>query len=322
MTAKPDETRDPEPRRPEARRAEDVPPPNPSLVWLGLADNSFTRQKTVKFGDASAVNSGRFWSIVTLVVLFGGWTLATVLGWIDPIFWPPIEGSLYPWPNPDFAKSGVIDRFVALLSEGYRNVPLWEHVWTSVQRVLLGVFFGALVGVPLGFAMGLSSFARGLLDPVVEFMRPIPPLALIPLVILWLGIDEVAKVTLLFLAALFIMIIAARSGVSSVRISKVHAAYSLGASKGQVLRHVILPNALPEIFTGLRTAMGVCWGTLVAAELVAADKGLGSMILIAKNFLQTDVVVLGIIIIGVIGFAIEMGMRMLERWLIPWKGKG
>jgi taurine transport system permease protein len=185
-----------------------------------------------------------------------------------------------------------------------------------------GVFFGAVVGVPIGFAMGLSSFWRGLLDPVVEFMRPIPPLALIPLVILWLGIDERAKVSLLFLAALFIMIIAARSGVSSVRISKVHAAYSLGASKAQVLRHVILPNALPEIFTGLRTAMGVCWGTLVAAELVAADKGLGSMILIAKNFLQTEVVVLGIIIIGAIGFAIEMVMRRLEAWLIPWRGKG
>ena len=110
---------------------------------------------------------------------------------------------------------------------------------------------------------------------MVEFVRPIPPLALIPLVILWLGIDEVAKIFLLFLAALFIMLIAARSGASSVRISKVHAAYSLGASKTQVLRHVILPNALPEIFTGLRTSMGVCWGTLVAAELVAADQASG-----------------------------------------------
>ncbi len=110
--------------------------------------------------------------------------------------------------------------------------------------------------------------------------------------------------------------------MSGVKISKVHAAYSLGASKAQVLRHVILPNALPEIFTGLRTAMGVCWGTLVAAELVAADKGLGSMILIAKNFLQTEVVVLGIIIIGAIGFAIEMLMRRLEAWLVPWRGKG
>ena len=296
--------------------------PSALAIWLGIADNTFTRQKTVKFGDASAVNSGRLWSIVTLVVLVAAWWLATVTGLVDPIFWPPLEGSLYPWDDPDRARPGVIDRFVALLIEGYRNISLWEHVWTSVQRVLLGVLFGAAVGIPLGFAMGLNSVARGLLDPVVEFVRPIPPLALIPLVILWLGIDEVAKIFLLFLAALFIMLIAARSGASSVRISKVHAAYSLGASKTQVLRHVILPNALPEIFTGLRTSMGVCWGTLVAAELVAADQGVGSMMMIAKNFLQTDVVVIGIIIIGAIGFAIEMLMRVLEGWLIPWKGKG
>ena len=296
--------------------------PSSLAIWLGVADNSFTRQKTVKFGDASAVNSGRLWSIVTVVVLILAWWVATVGGILDPIFWPPLDGSLYPWDDPNRARPGVVDRFVSLVVEGYRNVSLGEHVWTSVRRVLLGVLFGAVVGIPLGFAMGLNSVARGLLDPVVEFIRPIPPLALIPLVILWLGIDETAKTFLLFLAALFIMLIAARAGVSSVRISKVHAAYSLGASRSQVLRHVILPNALPEIFTGLRTSMGVCWGTLVAAELVAADQGVGSMMMVAKNFLQTDVVVIGIIIIGAIGFAIEMLMRVLEGWLIPWKGKG
>ena len=296
--------------------------PSSLAIWLGVADNSFTRQKTVKFGDASAVNSGRLWSIVTVVALILAWWIATVGGILDPIFWPPLDGSLYPWEDPNRARPGVVDRFVSLVVEGYRNVSLGEHVWTSVKRVLLGVLFGAAVGIPLGFAMGLNSVARGLLDPVVEFIRPIPPLALIPLVILWLGIDETAKTFLLFLAALFIMLIAARAGVSSVRISKVHAAYSLGASRSQVLRHVILPNALPEIFTGLRTSMGVCWGTLVAAELVAADQGVGSMMMIAKNFLQTDVVVIGIIIIGAIGFAIEMLMRVLEAWLIPWKGKG
>lgn len=167
--------------------------------------------------------------------------------------------------------------------------------------------------------MGLSSVARGLFDPVVEFMRPIPPLALIPLIILWFGIGEVAKIVLLFLAALFIMTLAARAGVSGVAITKVHAAYSLGASRMQILRHVILPNALPEIFTGLRTSMGVCWSTVVAAELVAADRGLGSMIMIAKNFLQTDTVVIGIVLIGLIGYGIELLMRWTERRLVPWK---
>ncbi|MBT5434381.1 MAG: ABC transporter permease subunit [Rhodospirillaceae bacterium] len=282
--------------------------PTDLSIWLGLSDNTFTRQKTVKFGDATAVNSGRFYSILAVVLLFAAWIIASVFNLVEPFFWPTIDGT---W-----------DRFIKLVTEGFRNVPLWEHVGISVYRVLSGVFFGTLVGVPLGFAMGLSPVGRGIFDPIVEFMRPIPPLALIPLIILWFGIDEFAKIFLLFLASLFIMTIAAWAGVSSVRISKVHAAYSLGASKFQILRHVILPNALPEIFTGLRTSMGVCWGTVVAAELVAANKGLGSMIMIAKNFLQTDTVVIGIIIIGLIGYAIEMLMRRLERWLIPWKGKG
>lgn len=282
--------------------------PSGLAVWLGLADNSFTRQKTVKFGDASAVNSGRFYSILIVVLLLAAWIVSSIFGLVKPFYWPTIDGTA--------------ERVLKLVSEGYRNVPLWEHVGISVFRVLAGVLSGALIGIPLGFAMGLSSVARGLFDPIVEFMRPVPPLALIPLIILWFGIDETAKISLLFLASLFIMTIAARSGVSSVRISKVHAAYSLGASKLQILGHVILPNALPEIFTGLRTAMGVCWGTVVAAELVAADKGVGSMIMIAKNFLQTDTVVIGIIIIGLIGYIIEMFMRFLERLLIPWKGKG
>ena len=279
--------------------------PGRLAIWLGLADGPLTRAKTVRFGDASAIRPGRIWSIAIVVVLVGLWALASRYGWIPAFYWPSIGAT---W-----------DRLVKLLTDGFRSVPLWQHVGASVFRVLSGVFFGALVGVPLGFAMGLSSVARGLFDPIVEFMRPIPPLALIPLIILWFGIDELAKIVLLFLAALFIMTLAARAGVSGVAIAKVHAAYSLGASRRQVLRHVILPNALPEIFTGLRTSMGVCWGTVVAAELVAADQGLGSMIMIAKNFLQTDTVVIGIVLIGLIGYAIELLMRWAERRMVPWK---
>ena len=278
------------------------------MIWLGLADNSFTRQKTVKFGDASAVNSGRGYGIISVLAFIVLWWVATAADWINPIYWPPL--------------GAVFERVGKLADEGFRNVALWDHIWISVYRVLSGVVYGSLIGIPLGFAMGLWSVAKGIFDPIVEFIRPIPPLALIPLIILWFGIDEFAKIFLLALAALFIMIIAARAGVSSVRVSKVHAAYSLGASKLQVLLRVILPNALPEIFTGLRTSMGVCWGTVVAAELVAADRGIGSMIMIAKNFLNTDIVVIGIVIIGLIGFAIEILMRVLERKLIPWRGKG
>lgn len=170
--------------------------------------------------------------------------------------------------------------------------------------------------------MGLSNWFRGWFDPIVEFMRPVPPLALIPLVIIWFGIGEVGKVILLFLAALWSMAIAARAGVSAIRISKVHAAYSLGASKWQIMRHVIVPNSFPKIFTGARVAMGVCWGTVVMAELVAAEKGAGMMIVVASKFQQTDIVILGIILIGVIGFGIDLLMRWAERWLVPWKGRG
>ncbi len=221
-------------------------------------------------------------------------------------------------PSPE----AVWDRMIKISSEGFRNTSLLGHLGWSLFRVVVGFLLGALVGIPLGYAMGLSNWFRGWFDPIVEFMRPVPPLALIPLVIIWAGIGEAGKIILLFLAALWIMAIAARSGVSGVKISKVHAAYSLGASKWQIMRYVIIPNSLAEIFTGARVAMGVCWGTVVAAELVAAEKGAGMMIMVASKFQNTDIVIMGIILIGIIGFGIDMLMRWAERILVPWKGKG
>ncbi|MEM9796475.1 MAG: ABC transporter permease subunit [Pseudomonadota bacterium] len=220
-------------------------------------------------------------------------------------------------PSPE----RVVQSFVEIASEGYQNFTLVEHLGWSLIRVLVGFVLGALVGIPLGYAMGLSGWFRGWFDPIVEFMRPVPPLALIPLVIIWFGIWETGKIVLLFLAALWIMAIAARAGVSGVNITKVHAAYSLGASKWQILRHVIIPNSLPEIFTGARVAMGVCWGTVVAAELVAAQKGAGMMIIAASKFQLTHIVIMGIILIGIIGYGIDILMRKAETWLVPWKGR-
>ncbi len=240
------------------------------------------------------------------------------------------KGSLSITPYPGMTMEAlylpppeqVWARFLDLNANGYQNVGLWENVFWSLARVVIGFALGGLFGIPLGFAMGLNGWLRGWFDPIVEFMRPVPPLALIPLIIIWFGIWEQGKISLLFLASLWIMTIAARSGVSGVNISKVHAAYSLGASKWQVLTKVILPNSLPEIFTGARVAMGVCWGTVVAAELVAAEKGAGKMIIAASKFQQTDIVIVGIIIIGVIGYGIDILMRRAEARLVPWKGKG
>jgi taurine transport system permease protein len=226
---------------------------------------------------------------------------------MEPIWLPPPES--------------VVKRVGEIASEGYQNFTLWEHLYWSLFRVIVGFALGAAVGIPLGYAMGLSDWFRGWFDPIVEFMRPVPPLALIPLVIIWAGIGESGKIILLFLAALWIMTISARAGVSGVAISKVHAAYSLGASKWQLMRHVIVPNSLPEIFTGARVAMGVCWGTVVAAELVAAEKGAGMMIMVASRFQLTDIVIMGIILIGIIGYGIDILMRKAESWLVPWKGR-
>lgn len=219
------------------------------------------------------------------------------------------------------APEEVVAAFIDIAQNGYQNFGLEEHLGWSLLRVIVGFVLGSLVGIPLGYAMGLSGWFRGWFDPIVEFMRPVPPLALIPLVIIWFGIWESGKIVLLFLAALWIMAIAARAGVSGVSIAKVHAAYSLGASKFQILRHVIIPNSLPEIFTGARVAMGVCWGTVVAAELVAAQKGAGMMIIAASKFQLTQIVIMGIILIGLIGYSIDILMRKAEAWLVPWKGR-
>ena len=213
-------------------------------------------------------------------------------------------------------------QFNRLRTTGFQNVTLWSHTKDSLWRVIRGMFWGIVVGVPIGMAMGLSGRLRGFFDTPVEGFRTIPPLALLPLFILWFGIGDGTAVNLLIFASIWIMIISARAGAGTVKLSKVRAAYSLGASKWQVLTRVILPNALPELFTGARVALGVSWGTLVAAELVGADTGLGAMIFVARDFLRTDVVVVGIIVIAVFGVLMDMVMRLLESLLIPWRGKG
>ncbi|MGZ0193438.1 MAG: ABC transporter permease [Acidimicrobiales bacterium] len=213
-------------------------------------------------------------------------------------------------------------QFNQLRTTGFKNVTLWEHTKTSLWRLMRGMFYGSIIGIPIGFAMGLNSKLRGIFEAPVELFRPVPPLALLPLFIVWFGIGDGTAVNLLIFASVWIMVIAARAGARTVKLSKVRAAYSLGASKSQVLCRVIFPNTLPELFTGVRVALGVSWGTLVAAELVGAETGLGSMIFDARNNLRTDVVVVGIIVIAVIGVLMDVVMRFAESKLIPWRGKG
>ncbi|MCB2127457.1 MAG: ABC transporter permease subunit, partial [Rhodobacteraceae bacterium] len=172
-----------------------------------------------------------------------------------------------------------------------------------------------------GLAMGMSPLIRGIFDPPIEFYRPIPPLAYLPLMIIWFGIGETSKVLLIFLSVFAPIVLGARSGVKSAAIEQIHAAYSFGATRWQVMRHVILPSAMPEILTAMRVGIGFGWTTLVAAEMVAATKGLGYMVLSASQFLQTPVVIMGIFVIATIAFAFDLLMRFVERRLVPWKGR-
>ncbi len=167
----------------------------------------------------------------------------------------------------------------------------------------------------------MSRIARGIFDPPIEFYRPIPPLAYLPLMIIWFGIGELSKVLLIFLSIFAPLALGTRAGVRSAAIEQIHAAYSMGASRWQVLMHVILPAAMPEILTSMRIGIGFGWTTLVAAEMVAATHGLGYMVLTASQFLQTPTVIMGIVIIAVIAYAFDMLMRWLERRLVPWKGR-
>ena len=196
------------------------------------------------------------------------------------------------------------------------------HIWDSFLRVLLGLIFGIVAGVPLGLFMGLSRFAKGYFDPVIELYRPVPPLAWAPLIITIFGIDNSGKIFLLFMVAFAIMIVSARAGASGTQLSKIHAAHSLGASKWQILRQVIFPNSLPEILTGIRVAIGVSWGTLVAAEFLAGTTGIGFVENVASKFMQYEIIWISIFIMGLLGLLFDIGMRKIIEKTIPWRGKG
>jgi taurine transport system permease protein len=206
-------------------------------------------------------------------------------------------------------------------NEEFSGATLWQHTLWSLFRVFGAFFLACVTAIPVGIAMGVNRAFRGVFDPPIEFYRPIPPLGYLPLTVIWLGIGDLQKVTLIYLAIFAPMAMNARAGVRSVSIEQIHAAYSMGATRAQVVWHVILKGALPEILTGMRIGIGFGWTTLVAAEMVAAQAGLGFMVLSAAEFLVTEVVILGIVVIGVIAYLFDLFMRWLERALVPWKGK-
>jgi len=222
--------------------------------------------------------------------------------------------------KPNF-KSKVLDIVTGEFKAFKIPVPA-GHIWDSFLRVFLGLTIGIIFGVPLGIFMGLNRFAKGFFDPLVELYRPVPPLAWAPLVITVFGIDNVGKVFLLFMVSFSIMIISARAGASGTQLSKIHAAHSLGASRWQILREVIFPNSLPEILTGVRVAVGVCWGTLVAAEFLAGTTGIGFVENVARKYMQYEVIWITIFVMGMLGLLFDVTLRKIIDKTIPWRGKG
>ena len=245
-------------------------------------------------------------SLATLALLLIAWEVVTRFGLVQSLFLPSPEE--------------VWTQAVAVATEGYAGATLLEHLQASLLRILAAALIASATAIPIGLAMGLNRWAKGVVDPVIEFYWPLPPLAYLPLMIIWLGIGEASKVTLLTLAMFAPICLSAQAGVRGLPAERINAALSLGGTRSQVFRTVVLPSALPEILTGLRIAIGVGWSTLVAAELIAATRGIGFMIMSAAQFLATDVVFVGIGVIAAFAFAFSVGMRLLERWLVPWKG--
>ena len=252
--------------------------------------------------------------------------VSKIIGFILPDWIADIIPGKYPVHSEDGTvkpnfKSKVLNVVTGEFKLFKIPVPM-GHIWDSFLRVFLGLIFGIIIGVPLGLFMGLNRFAKGFFDPLIELYRPVPPLAWAPLVISVLGIDNVGKVFLLFMVSLSIMIISARAGASGTQLSKIHAAHSLGASRWQILRHVIFPNSLPEILTGVRVAIGMCWGTLVAAEFLAGTTGIGFVENVAKKYFQYEVIWITIFVMGMLGLLFDVTLRKIIDKTIPWRGKG
>ncbi|MDQ7211421.1 taurine ABC transporter permease TauC [Serratia fonticola] len=246
-------------------------------------------------------------SATTLLVLLAVWWAVTALQLISPLFLP--------------APQQVLHQLVVIASpQGFMDATLWQHLAASLGRILVALLAAVVIGVPVGIAMGLSDTVRGLLDPLIEIYRPVPPLAYLPLMVIWFGIGETSKILLIYLAIFAPVTLSTVAGVRSVAQVRIRAAQALGASRWQLLRFVVLPSALPEILTGIRIGLGVGWSTLVAAELIAATRGLGFMVQSAGEFLATDVVIAGISVIAIIAFGLELGLRALQRRLTPWHG--
>jgi ABC-type nitrate/sulfonate/bicarbonate transport system permease component len=227
------------------------------------------------------------------VSLFALWHLASV---------HLVSSVLFPPPAVVFRKGWVL----------VGNGVLWEHLSASLQRILAGFVAGSLLGMPIGLAMGSFRPVRRLLEPYTEFLRFIPSVAMITVAVIWFGIGEASKIFLIIYTTIFIVIINTAAGVSAIEPNKIRAAESLGASPAQIFLHVALPATVPYILTGMRLAMANSFTTIVAAELIAANEGLGKMLWDGRMFMLVDDIFVSLVTLGLLGFAADR----LFRWSI------
>jgi len=232
------------------------------------------------------------------------------------VLWVAVRASGLVSPALVPAPQAVLERFIELA-----RGRLGLDVWMSTQRVVVGVFLGVLVAVPVGFAIGWYRSVRQFVDPLINFFRALPPIALIPLVIVYFGIGEFAKIAILFYASFFSGVIVMVEGIGQISPIYVRVAKTLGASDGEIFLKVIVPLTVPHILTSIRVALGVAWATLVASELIAAQQGLGALIQNASSFFQLDIIYVGIICIGFIALAMDLALRAATRRLVAWQDR-
>ena len=210
--------------------------------------------------------------------------------------------------------------YIEILQEGYRGTTLLQNIAATLGRCLAGFVAAVVLGVPLGLWMGISRMTEASINFTIQFLRPLPPLSYLVLLILWFGIGDFSKIMLLFLTAFPTIATASMAGVRQVDRKRIDAARSLGASSRQIFHHVLLPGALPMIFTGLRIAIAAAFSSVVAAELMAASNGLGWMIFSASRNMRTDIILLGIILLGIFGMALSRALVTIDKHLIHWRG--
>lgn len=249
---------------------------------------------------------------VALMVLYGLWEVTARVA-RNPTFIPPPSAVWHQLILTSTTHDGI---------RGYSGHLLIEHLGVSLRRILIGSAIGVAAGLVIGVVLGTVGWIRVVAEPVVTFVRALPPLAYFSLFIIWFGIDETPKLWLLSIAALPPVAVATAAAVQGAPAGLVEAARALGAGRWQVTRDVVLPSALPEIFTGIRLAVGIAYSSVVAAETINGVPGIGGMVRDAQRYSQTDVVVLGLFAIGLSGLLIDAVLRTAETRLIPWRGKG